>query len=162
MDEIIKKKIEFEISQLDEHLSKSSVLVKKCASQEPDYVELCAAGSILQSFYNGIENILLVISKNIDGTILRQGKWHSELLSSMFNPTENRPAVFSESLHSILTDYMNFRHFFRHSYGYSMKWEKLSHLFININSNWERIEKELIDFIAKMEGGNVQKVLPVQ
>ena len=58
LDEIIKKKIEFEISQLDEHLSKSSVLVKKCAAQEPDYVELCAAGSILQSFYNGIENIL--------------------------------------------------------------------------------------------------------
>ena len=149
LDEIIKKKIEFEISQLDEHLSKSSVLVKKCAAQEPDYVELCAAGSILQSFYNGIENIILVISKNIDGAILRQGKWHSELLSSMFKPAEKRPAVFSESLYSILTDYMNFRHFFRHSYGYSMKWEKLSHLFIDINSNWKIIKKELEDFIAK-------------
>ncbi|MBO4319746.1 MAG: hypothetical protein J5857_04680 [Treponema sp.] len=149
MDEIIKKKIEFEISQLDEHLSKSSVLVKKCAVQEPDYVELCAAGSILQSFYNGIENILLVITKNIDGIIPKQGKWHSELLSSMFKPVEKRSAVFSESLYPILTEYMNFRHFFRHSYGYSMKWEKLSHLFINIDRNWGIIKKELIDFISR-------------
>ena len=117
MDEIIKKKIEFEISQLDEHLSKSLILIRKCSVQEPDYVELCAAGSILQSFYNGIENILLVISKNIDGITLNQGKWHSDLLVSMCNNTEKRPAVFSEQIYPILSDYMNFRHFFRHSYG---------------------------------------------
>ena len=147
MDEVIKKKIEFEISQLNEHLSKSSLLVKKCSVQEPDYVELCAIGSILQSFYNGIENILLVISKNIDGVAPNQGKWHSELLSSMCKSSRNRPAVFSESLYPILADYMNFRHFFRHSYGYSMKWEKLSHLFLNIDDNWNKIKKELETFL---------------
>lgn len=149
MDEIIKKKIEFEISQLDEHLSKSSLLVKKCTQQEPDFVELCAAGSILHSFYNGIENILLVISKNIDGKTLNQGKWHSELLASMCKDSENRTAVFSEALYPVLADYMNFRHFFRHSYGYSMKWEKLSHLFLNIETNWNKIKKELFDFLSK-------------
>ena len=37
---------------------------------------------------------------------------------------------------------MNFRHFFRHSYGYSMKWEKLSHLFLNIETNWDKIKKD--------------------
>lgn len=149
MDEIVKKKIEFEISQLDEHLSKSSLLVKKCEQDEPDYVELGAAGSILQSFYNGIENILLVISKNIDKKTPNQGKWHSELLLSMCKEAENRSAVFSESLYPILLDYMNFRHFFRHSYGYSMKWEKLSHLFLDIENNWDKIKNELFDFISK-------------
>ena len=59
----------------------------------------------------------------------------------------NRTAVFSESLHSILVDYMNFRHFFRHSYGYSMKWEKLSHLFLNLDGNWNKIKNELNTFI---------------
>ena len=93
MDEIIKKKIEFEISQLDEHLSKSLILIRKCSVREPDYVELCAAGSIL-------------------------------------------------------ADYMNFRHFFRHSYGYSMKWEKLSHLFLNLENNWNEIKKELSIFLS--------------
>ena len=147
MDEIIKKKIEFEITQLDEHLSKSSLLVKKCGQQDPDFIELCAAGSILQSFYNGIENILLIISKNIDGITPNQGKWHSELLSDMCKQTERRPAVFSETMYPILVDYMNFRHFFRHSYGYSMKWEKLSHLFLNIETNWNEVKKELKAFL---------------
>ena len=149
MDDIIKKKIEFEITQLDEHLAKSSILVQKCKQQEPDYIELCAIGSILQSFYNGLENILIVISKNIDGITPNQGKWHSELLSSMCRKTENRSAIFSESLYPILSDYMNFRHFFRHSYGYSMKWEKLSHLFLNIENNWNEVKKELNTFISK-------------
>lgn len=149
MDEIIKKKIEFEISQLDEHLSKSLILIRKCSVREPDYVELCAAGSILQSFYNGIENILLVISKNIDGITLNQGKWHRDLLASMCNNAEKRPAVFSEQMYPILADYMNFRHFFRHSYGYSMKWEKLSHLFLNLENNWNEIKKELSIFLSQ-------------
>lgn len=149
MDNVIRQKILFEISQLDEHISKSSVLIQKCKIQEPDYVELCAAGSILQSFYNGIENILLIISKNIDGESPSQGKWHSELLSSMCQKTEKRPAVFSEQMKLSLTDYMNFRHFFRHSYGHSMKWEKLSHLFLNLESNWEQAKKELDAFLSE-------------
>ena len=151
LGEILKKKIEFEISQIGEHLSKSSVLIKKCSVQEPDYVELCAAGSILQSFYNGIENILLIISKSIDGKFPSQGKWHSELLSIMCKKTDQRPAVFQEALYPILLDYMNFRHFFRHSYGYSMKWEKLSHLFLNIDNNWDKIKNELEVFVNKMQ-----------
>ena len=51
MDEILKRKINFAVSQLEEHISMSEVLVKKCAVQEPDYVELCAVGSILQAYY---------------------------------------------------------------------------------------------------------------
>ncbi len=121
MDEVIKKKIEFEMSQIDEHISKSVGLIKKCKLHEPDYIELCAVGSILQSYYNGITP--------------RQGKWHSELLSLMCVKNEKRSAVFSEKLKISLTDYMNFRHFFRHSYGYSIKWEKVSHLFLELENN---------------------------
>ena len=148
MDEILKKKIEFEISQIDEHIYKSSILIEKCKLQEPDYVELCAVGSIIQSFYNGIENILLLIAKNIDNSVPNQGKWHSELLSLMSVKTENRNSVFSENLKTILLDYMNFRHFFRHSYGYSIKWNKVSHLFLGLEENWNKVKIELNAFTA--------------
>ncbi len=149
MDEVIKKKIEFEMSQIDEHISKSVVLIEKCKLHEPDYIELCAVGSILQSYYNGIENILLLISKNIDGITPRQGKWHSELLSLMCVKNEKRSAVFSEKLKISLTDYMNFRHFFRHSYGYSIKWEKVSHLFLELENNWNAVKTDLNAFIVE-------------
>ena len=149
MDDIIRQKIEFEISQLDEHISKSSILIQKCNLEEPDYIELCAIGSIIQSYYNGIENILLLISKNIDGTTPNHVKWHSDLLSSMCKDSEKRSAVFSPQLNVSLTDYMNFRHFFRHSYGYSIKWEKVKHLFLGLADNWKSVKAELYQFITK-------------
>lgn len=149
MDNVIKQKIEFEISQIEEHIAHSSVLIQKCRLQAPDYVELCAAGSIIHSYYNGIENILLLIAKNIDDVTPNSGKWHSELLFSMCAENENRTAVFSETLKISLTEYMNFRHFFRHSYGYSMKWEKFSHLFLGLEDNWMKVKTELNGFLSK-------------
>lgn len=149
MDDLIRQKIEFEISQLDEHISKSSILIQKCKLREPDYIELCAVGSIIQSYYNGIENILLLISKNIDGITPNHVKWHSDLLSSMCIDSEKRPFVFSTQLKASLTEYMNFRHFFRHSYGYSIKWDKVKHLFLGLLDNWESVKAELAAFIKK-------------
>ena len=108
----IETKIIYEISEIDELLSKSSVLLKKCMIQEPDYIELSAVGSTIHSFYNGLENIFLVIQKNIDKKISSKERWHSELLLSMFEENENRKAVLSPNLKDSLTDYMGFRHFF--------------------------------------------------
>ncbi|MBP5706150.1 MAG: hypothetical protein J6W76_02610, partial [Spirochaetales bacterium] len=147
MDEILKQKILFGISMLDEHISKADILIKKCKAAEPDYIELCAVGSMLHSYYNGIENILLLISKNIDEISFSSSKWHSELLNSMFEKTAKHPAVFPNELKTDLTNYMNFRHFFRHSYGYSLQWEKAAPLFLNMQENWGTVKKLLNIFL---------------
>ena len=149
MDEIIKQKIIFGISMLDEHVSKADILIKKCKMAEPDYIELCAVGSMLHSYYNGIENILLIISKNIDEMSFSSSKWHSELLNAMFEKNNKHPAVFSDELKTALTNYMNFRHFFRHSYGYSLQWEKAAPLFLGIQENWDKVKSALQNFISE-------------
>ncbi len=131
---------------LDEHIQKADILIKKCAIAEPDYIELCAAGSMLHSYYNGIENILLLISKSVDDITPNSNKWHSELLNTMFEKTDRRPPVFSEELKQPLTDYMNFRHFFRHSYGYSLQWGKAAPLFLNMKKNWDEVKKQIQEF----------------
>ncbi|WP_455156999.1 ribonuclease toxin HepT-like protein [Treponema socranskii] len=118
MANAVKLKIAFEISQIDELIEKSSVLLQKCILQEPDFIELNAAGAILHSYYNGLENIFLLIRKNIDKTVLSSERWHSELLKSMFAATEARRPLFEKKLYDQLVDYMGFRHFFRHTYGY--------------------------------------------
>ena len=56
----LKTKILYEISEIDELLSKTEVLAQKCKIQEPDYIELSAVGSTIHSFYNGLENIFLM------------------------------------------------------------------------------------------------------
>jgi len=145
----IETKIIYEISEIDELLSKSSVLLKKCMIQEPDYIELSAVGSTIHSFYNGLENIFLVIQKNIDKKISSKERWHSELLLSMFEENENRKAVLSPNLKDSLTDYMGFRHFFRHAYGYHLRWDLAKPLFENMQEIWNNVKNDILKFLGK-------------
>ena len=98
MDEQLKEKIEFEISQIDTLLSKAELLAKKCDLQAPDFIELNAIGSVLHSYYNGLENIFKLIHKAEGEEPLASTMWHSNLFYSMFEKTENRPAVLPEDL----------------------------------------------------------------
>jgi hypothetical protein len=36
-----------------------------------------------------------------------------------------RPAVIAEPLRARLKEYLDFRHFFRHAYGYTLEWNQL-------------------------------------
>ena len=143
MDNAVKLKIAFEISQIDELIEKSSVLLQKCILQEPDFIELNAAGAILHSYYNGLESVFLLIRKNIDRTVLSSERWHSELLKSMFTATETRPPLFEKKLYDQLVDYMGFRHFFRHAYGYHLRWDLIKPLLMNIKENWNTVKSNI-------------------
>ncbi len=149
MDNAVKLKIAFEISQIDELIEKSSVLLQKCILQEPDFIELNAAGAILHSYYNGLENIFLLIRKNIDKTVLSSERWHSELLKSMFAATEARRPLFEKKLYDQLVDYMGFRHFFRHAYGYHLRWDLIKPLFTNIEENWYTVKTNIETLIIE-------------
>lgn len=149
MDNAVKLKIAFEISQIDELIEKSSVLLQKCILQEPDFIELNAAGAILHSYYNGLESIFLLIRKNIDKTVLSSERWHSELLKSMFAATETRRPIFEKKLYDQLVDYMGFRHFFRHTYGYRLRWDLIKPLLMNIKENWNAVKSSVETIIIE-------------
>ena len=150
MDNAVKLKIAFEISQIDELIEKSSVLLQKCILQEPDFIELNAAGAILHSYYNGLESIFLLIRKNIDKTVLSSERWHSELLKSMFAATETRRPIFEKKLYDQLVDYMGFRYFFRHTYGYRLRWDLIKPLLMNIKENWNTVKSSVETIIIEV------------
>jgi len=54
----------------------------------------------------GAEFILRAISDAFDGGVSKRGDWHSALLSSMVQPTPNRPAVLTSSTATALRPYM--------------------------------------------------------
>ena len=149
MDNAVKLKIAFEISQIDELIEKSSVLLQKCILQEPDFIEMNAAGAILHSYYNGLESIFLLIRKNIDKTVLSSERWHSELLKSMFAATETRRPIFEKKLYDQLVDYMGFRYFFRHRYGYRLRWDLIKPLLMNIKENWNAVKSSVETIIIE-------------
>lgn len=144
MDKAAKAKIEFEISQIDELIDKSEVLLSLCKNKEPDFIEITAIGGILHAFYNGIENIFVLIGKSLDFDFKASPQWHRNLVDFMFAQDNFLPA----DLRLRLTEYMGFRHFFRHTYGYTIKWEKCSHLFLGLPDFWQTVRKSIISYCA--------------
>ena len=147
MDKAITQKILFEIEQINENINASSPLLDLCKIKTPDFVEMSAAAMILHSFYNGIENIILLIIKNKDSNLPNGVRWHKELLDKSFEKTENRTEIFKDELNISLNEYLRFRHFVRHSYGFQLKWEDMKPLLFNMNIIWKKTKEEICNFI---------------
>lgn len=140
-------KIQFEINQVDKLLNKYKDLIQISKEKEPDLVELTAFASVLHSFYNGIENIFLVIAKGIDNSNPSDSKWHKELLIKMSGTNKNREAIISEDLKNKIIDYLGFRHFYRHSYSFYLDWKEMEKLVSSLFDVWNQMKQELNKFI---------------
>ena len=147
MDNVTAQKVLFEIEQIDELINESSPLFDLCKIKEPDFVERCGIAMILQSFYNGFENILLLIIKDKDAVLPNGIKWHKELFAKAFEATENRSQIIREELKVPINEYLQFRHFVRHSYGFQLKWEKMKNMLFGMNIMWESIKEDINMFI---------------
>ncbi|MBQ8678228.1 MAG: hypothetical protein IJ530_00525 [Treponema sp.] len=146
MDNAAKTKINYEISQIDELIDKSQVLLSLVKNKEPDFVEITAIGGILHSFYNGIENIFVLIGKTLDFDFKSSPQWHRNLIDCMFE----QPDFLPSDLRLLLTEYMGFRHFYRHTYGYTIKWEKCSHLFLGLPDFWNTVKTAISRYIENV------------
>jgi hypothetical protein len=147
LDSTITQKIFFEIDQIDDHINASSSLFNLYKIREPDYVEKCGISMILHSFYNGIENILLLIIKNKDSNLPNGTRWHKELLDTAFEKTKNRTEIFREEIKIPLSEYLKFRHFVRNTYGFQLKWEDMKTMLFNIPIIWNIVKEDLKIFI---------------
>jgi hypothetical protein len=152
LDEAISKKIAFEIAQIDEAIDSAKPLLDLCKLREPDLIEKSAAALLLHSFYNGIENILIIILKNIDPELPNGIKWHKELLDKSFEETTNRKNIFRKEIQEALSDYLEFRHFIRHNYGFHIKWEKMEDLVNELENIWVITKEDLTTFIENKTG----------
>jgi len=147
LPEKTKLKIQLEIEQIDKLIETYSDLFKKCVKSEPDKIEIAALGSVLHSFYNGLENIFSVIAKEVDETLPQGFSWHKELLIQISNKTLTRNAVFPEATREKLVNYLAFRHFYRHSYSFFLDWKELKPLICDLNSVWEEVRESLEKFV---------------
>lgn len=126
-------------------IDKSKVLLDLCKTKEPDFIETTAIGGILHSFYNGIENIFVLIGKTLNFDFKSSPQWHRNLVDFMFS----QPDFLPYDLRLLLTEYMGFRHFYRHTYAYIIKWEKCSHLFLEMPDFWQTIKTAINTYIEK-------------
>jgi HepT-like protein len=140
-------KIKVQIDQIDELFVVYGDLLQKTRRETPDPVELAALGSILHSFYNGLENIFLRVAKELDRDIPAGSDSHRALLSQIGQPTPLRPALLSRAVTEQLESYLLFRHFYRHSYTYLLNWVKLEPLVASLEAVWSQAKAELNTFL---------------
>jgi predicted nucleotidyltransferase len=121
----LKALIEDELMALGRVTQEMDDFLAECA-KPPTHIELRAVASMLHEFYNGVERILERIAVGLGEGVPQGSYWHADLLMQMAAVREGgRPAVIDEALRARLKDYLDFRHFFRHAYGYTLEWSQL-------------------------------------
>jgi hypothetical protein len=63
----VKSEAEFELKQLNDLVLRYRPLLEKALATPPDEYETAAIGAMLQSFYNGIENLFKRIGLELYG-----------------------------------------------------------------------------------------------
>jgi hypothetical protein len=146
--------LRFEIEQINQLLKTYHDLFEKSRKEEPDLLEVTAIASVLHSFYNGLENIFSTIAKNIDDRFPNGQFWHRDLLIQMSEENENRKSVLSNELKNTLSEYLGFRHFFRHAYSFTLEWSELKKPAFEIYDVWNQVKLSLERFLSILEAND--------
>lgn len=146
----IVKQITFELNEIESliQLYKGELFE---LNREPTLVELTALASVLHSFYSGMEKIFLIIAKKIDKNSPHDINWHKTLLFRMAIENESREAVISESTRDKLSEYLAFRHFYRHSYSFHLDWEEMKELVVSIQQIWDTFRTEISNYLETLQ-----------
>lgn len=149
MDDFIVEQIRYKIQDIDKFFLEYELIFKKTELQKPDLFDMTVLGSVLHSFYNGLENIFEIIAKNIDKNIPKGTKSHQELLHQMASESVIRDEVINEELYLKLREYATFRHFYRHAYSFQLNWEKMKPLVDDVHKVWFSVKECLNIMIEK-------------
>lgn len=139
--------IKVDLAQLDLLLATYTSLIDQVQQQSPDVVELAALATVLHSYYNGVESIFLAVARLLDKQLPKGNRWHRELLAQVARPTMARPALLSSSLETRLTVYLAFRHYFRHTYAFTLDWARLEPLVCELRSVHATLHREIEVFL---------------
>ena len=143
--------IEFQISEIDRLFSEYKLFFENMNYESPDIVQITVIANILHSFYNGVEKIFERILKDIDNYIPTGNKTHQEILNHIYKENENRPNIINNDTYISLNEYLGFRHFFRHSYSFQFKWEKMKPLNDNLFKTWHELKEQLNKYLQYLK-----------
>jgi hypothetical protein len=130
-----KRKINAELEQVEQAIAK----LPSFSLSELNELELSGVGGILQSFYNGIENILkqtfLACGKNIPD----DSQWHQEIVRQAV-----QYGLIKEETMNMLIPYLTFRHLYRNAYVLDLKPERMQTLVDEIVNTFNSFKKDIL------------------
>jgi predicted nucleotidyltransferase len=124
-------------------------------SDDPSQFELHGLAAYLHQFYTGVESIFERIAVGLGESLPCGEYWHVDLLNQMAEEgAGERPAVIDGPLRARLKEYLGFRHFFRHAYGYTLKWSQMRWKAENLSDTLTMLRDQLRVFFEAMIGLN--------
>ncbi|MDA8242149.1 MAG: hypothetical protein M0Z67_17495 [Nitrospiraceae bacterium] len=107
--------------------------------------ELAAAATFIHNCYNGVENVLKRICAYVSMEIKASPTWHKDLIKASLDR-----GIIDENLYNSLSIYLSFRHFFVHSYSFSLRWEELEPLVVGLEEvvgKFKAVIKRYLDIL---------------
>jgi predicted nucleotidyltransferase len=119
------------------------------APAEPPKVQIQGTAKYLHDFYNGVERIFERIAVRLDEDLPAGPNWHTLLLQRMSQPfASRRPATINRNLEIKLSEYLRFRHLFRHTYGYDLEWKRVRELSQALPQLLPELRQQLTSFLS--------------
>ncbi|MCY4401640.1 MAG: hypothetical protein OXD54_03610 [Candidatus Poribacteria bacterium] len=150
------ERISVERKKIGETVEKITARLEKIKTTPVEYreeIETTIAKNIVDC-YQGIESIFRRIALDVDLHIPDGSRWHKELLSQMAEQQEERQPVISQETLELLQELLEFRHVFNHIYGEELVYEKTEQNAIKIEMLFNKISKEIDDFIDYLKTEN--------
>lgn len=112
---------ERELAQMQQFYEKQAK-----ALADGDWGAMAAVSAGIHNVYNGIEDILLSLARDIDDAVPTGPSAYQDVLDQMAAEIAGtRPALLDLDLCEALTEIKGFRHLVRHRYGFDLKPEKV-------------------------------------
>lgn len=141
-----------------DHLAKVVKEVEEALSQfskaTPNLIEIRGLAALILDFYNGVESIFETIAGDLNGGLPLGDKWHKGLLRDMtLEIPKTRPPVLTKELYLSLEELLRFRHLFIHSYGFTLRWDRINELLAGIPALFSEYHSQLqkfLEFLSKL------------
>ena len=150
-------RIEKELREIKKTVDFAEEALAELEQTRPKNVVVGGIANYVHGFYSGLERIFDLIAEYVDHFEPSSKAWHKELLNQMMLEIQGiRPAVVTKELAAVLEDYLEFRHFFRHSYGFDLDWDELKPKAVNLKPTFEKLEIAFQQFFAFLRAASEQ------
>ncbi len=139
----LKEYCEAEFENIDAVTSELFSVVKTEKS-EYSTPELAAIATFIHNCYNGVENVLKRVLSFNQIEMKDTPTWHKDLLKTSLDI-----GIVTNDLYNTLSNYLSFRHFFVHSYSFTLRWDELRPLVDDLEKTLEKFRSAIYNYIGK-------------
>jgi septation ring formation regulator EzrA len=127
----------------------------KEGGETPLFVATNSRASAIESLYTGIEGILKETLAAVQEPVYSrkgedQHRWHAQLLAQAAQQTDERPAIVSEALKTMLDELRRFRYVERNSYGHQLDANRVAELVTLALAAADSVKEEIPSFVTQM------------